>query len=63
MAASQRVDERKLVLDVLKLHPSVPGYKLALAARKRPDIQAEADAAVRVITQKLRRKGIDVSKL
>lgn len=63
LAAAQRVDERKLVLDVLQLHPSVPGLKLAIAAKRRNDIQREAEAAIRVIAQKLRRKGVDVSKL
>lgn len=63
MDASQRTDERKLVLEVLQLHPSVDGLKLAIAAKQRPDVASEAEAAAQVIAQKLRRKGVDVSKL
>jgi hypothetical protein len=48
-----RNDERRLVLDVLKLHPSAAGLKLANDAKKIPAVKAEATAAARVIAQKV----------
>jgi HEAT repeat protein len=63
MQAAQRTDERKLVLEVLQLHPSIDGLKLALAAKQVPAIEDDASAAARAIAQKLRRKGVDVSNL
>lgn len=63
MQAAQRTDERKLVLDVLQLHPSIDGLKLAIAAKQVPDVKDDASAATRVIAQKLRKKGVDVSEL
>lgn len=63
MDVSRRTDEQKLVLDVLKLHPSPAGLKLVINAREVPVLKADATAATREIAQKLRRKGVDVSKL
>lgn len=63
MQAAQRTDERKLVLEVLQLHPSIDGLKLAIAAKQVPEVKNEAAAATRVIAQKLRKKGVDVSDL
>lgn len=63
MATSWRIDEKKLVLDVLQLHPSIEGLKLAIAAKQMPDVKDQATAATRVIAQKLRKKGVDVSAL
>lgn len=60
---AQRPDEQKLVLDVLKLHPSPATLKLALEAREIAGLEKDATAASREIAQKLRRKKIDVSKL
>jgi HEAT repeat protein len=54
--ATGRLAERKLVLDVLKLHPSAAGLNLATNAMKIPALKADATAAATVISQKVRRK-------
>lgn len=61
--ATRRVSEHKLALDVLKLHPSAAGLKLAINAMKVPVLKADATAAALVIAQKVGGKGVDVSKL
>ena len=61
--ATRRPAERKLVLDVLKLHPSAPGLKLAVEAMKIPALKATATPVALVIAQKVGGKGSDVSKL
>ena len=61
--ATLRPSERKLVLDVLKLHPSPSGLKMAIEARKIPTLKADATSASLVIAQKVGGKGADVSKL
>jgi HEAT repeat protein len=53
--ATGRIAERKLVLDVLKLHPSAAGLELATNAMKIPALKADATAAVAVIAQKVRK--------
>ncbi len=63
MEISRRTDEQKLVLDVLKLHPSIEGLKLAIDAKQIPEVKADASAATLVIAQKLGGKGVDVSAL
>ncbi|WP_372898085.1 HEAT repeat domain-containing protein [Stieleria sp.] len=63
LEVASRIDEQKLVLDVLKLHPSVAGLKLALDAKAIPAIKADATAAAEEIAQQLRKKGVDVSRL
>ena len=60
---ANRIDEQKLVLDVLKLHPSVAGLKLAIDAKSIPAIKADATDATAEIAQQLRKKGVDVSRL
>lgn len=60
---TSRISERRLALDVLKLHPSPAGLKLALSAMKMPELKADATAAAMVIAQKVRKNGIDVSQL
>ena len=61
--ATRRPTEHKLALDVLKLHPSVEGLKLAMNAMKTPGLKADATAAALVIAQKVGGKGVDVSRL
>ena len=63
MQTARRVEEKKLALDVLQIHPSIPGLKLAIAAKDDPQVKDHAAAATRVIAQKLRKKGVDVSAL
>jgi hypothetical protein len=60
---ARRSDEKKLVLDVLALHPSVAGLKLAIDARQVAEVKDEATATTLAIAKKLRGKGIDVSGL
>ena len=62
-SATRRISEHKLTLDVLKLHPSVEGLKLAINAMRVPVLKADATAAALVIAQKVGGKGADVSKL
>ena len=54
--ATSRLPERKLVLEVLKIHPSAAGLKLATDAAKVPALKADATAAATVIAQKIGRK-------
>lgn len=61
--STRRLSEHKLALDVLKLHPSAPGLKLALDAMKMPGLKADASAAAMAIAQKVGGKGVDVSAL
>ncbi len=58
-----RHDEKMLVLDVLKLHPSKPGLALAIKAKQIPDLNNEASEAAMVIAKKLSGRGVDVSEL
>ncbi|MDA1017251.1 MAG: HEAT repeat domain-containing protein [Planctomycetota bacterium] len=61
--ATLRPAERKLVLDVLKLHPSPAGLTLAINATKVPALKSDATAAALVIAKKVGGKGVDVGKL
>ncbi|MCH7687868.1 MAG: HEAT repeat domain-containing protein, partial [Planctomycetes bacterium] len=61
--ASRRPAEQKLVLNVLKLHPSTGTLKLAIKAMQVPKLKEEATQATLVIAQKLGRKGVGVNKL
>jgi HEAT repeat protein len=60
---AKRSDEKKLVLEVLQLHPSRPGLELAINAKKLPEVKNEAAAATTAIAKKLSDKGVDVSDL
>ncbi len=61
--STRRSAEQKLVLDVLKLHPSVAGLHLALKSMQIAAVKDEATQAALVIAQKVGGKGADVSKL
>lgn len=63
MEATKRTSEHKLALDVLKLHPSAAGLKLAVNAMKDPKLKTDATATAMTIAQKVGGKGVDVSKL
>ena len=54
--ASLQAAEQKLVLDVLKLHPSTEGLALANKAKLVAELKEDATQAVTVITQKLAAK-------
>lgn len=53
--------EKKLVLDVLQLHPSVPALALSIKAMQDTGVKDEATQAVLVIAQKIGDK-VDVSE-
>lgn len=53
--------EQKLVLDVIKLHPSKETLAIAIKQLKTPDLKDAATEAVLVAAQKLGAKKIDVS--
>lgn len=60
--ASSRLDEKKLVLDVMKLHPSHATLNLATKAKQDPELTDAATAAALEITKKLKAKGITVKE-
>ncbi|MBP86164.1 MAG: PBS lyase [Planctomycetaceae bacterium] len=55
--------EKKLVLEVLKLRPSVEALKLAINVMRVPELKEEATQATLVIAQKIGGKGVDVRQL
>jgi HEAT repeat protein len=62
-AACRHPAEQKLVMDLLKLHPSFEGLKLAVKAmRDVPDLKDDATQAALVIAQKLGAKPEDAAK-
>ncbi|MFP6764501.1 MAG: HEAT repeat domain-containing protein, partial [Planctomycetaceae bacterium] len=60
---ARRSAEQKLVLDVLKIHPSVQGLKLAINAMQVPALKSDASQAVLVIAQKTGGNGADVRRM
>jgi HEAT repeat protein len=60
---AKQVAEQKLVLEVLKIHPSKETLNLAIKAIQNPALKEDATQATLVIAQKLGGKGIDVSDL
>lgn len=63
LAATRRSAEHKLVLDVLKLRPSVAGLRLAIEALKLPGLKGDATSAALLIAKKIRRNKADVAKI
>ena len=61
LTISRRSDDQKLVLDVLKLHPSAETLKVAINAKQIPEIKDDANAAALAIAQKLGATGANVS--
>ena len=55
--------ERQLVLDVLKIHPSPAGLKLAIEARETPELKIAATQTALAIAEKVGNQGIDMSEL
>ncbi len=55
--------DRKLVLDVLKLHPSAEAFLLATELAEAGELQSEATEVLTTIAQKLGGQGIDLEKL
>ncbi|MDA1053115.1 MAG: PBS lyase [Planctomycetota bacterium] len=58
---SRQAAEQKLVLDVLKLHPSTEALTLAIKVMQIPELKEDATEATLVIAQKLSGK-VDVSE-
>ena len=61
--ASRQPAEQKLVLEVLKLKPSIEGLKLAIKAKQIAELKDDATQATLVIAQKLSGKGDEVKEL
>jgi HEAT repeat protein len=60
---AKQVAEQKLVLDVLRIHPSMETLKLAVKSIQTPGLKEDATQATLAIAQKLGGKGLDVSEL
>jgi hypothetical protein len=60
---AKQAAEQKLVLDVLKIHPSKETLELAISAMEKPGLKDDATQATLAIAQKLGGKGLDVSEL
>lgn len=58
-----RPDEKKLVLDVLKLYPDAETFRLAQDAMRVPGLKPEVTEATLVIAQKMGGKKLDIAKL
>ena len=63
LEATDRTAEHRLVLDVLQLHPSAPGLKLAADATKIPALESNAKTAAMVIAKKVAKEGVDAREL
>jgi HEAT repeat protein len=61
--ATSRISEHKLALDVLKLHPSSHGLKIAMDAMKVAELKTDATTAAMTIAQKIGVRGVDANKL
>lgn len=59
LETAKRSNEKKLVLDVLKLHPSTDGLKLVVGLLESPELKTEATQTVLVIAQKVKGKKKD----
>ncbi|MCP4888526.1 MAG: hypothetical protein GY904_18165 [Planctomycetaceae bacterium] len=55
MDAAKRISEQQLVLDVLKIHPSQAGLKLANQAKLNPELKEQATATAQAIAAKLKK--------
>jgi hypothetical protein len=55
--------EKKLVLEVLKLYPSLETFKLAIKSLKLPELKEDATQAVLIVAQKLGNKAPEAREL
>lgn len=62
MDVASRLDEKNLVLDVMKLYPSQATFKLAVNAKRDPELTDAATATALEISQKLKAQGITVKE-
>jgi len=60
---ASRIDEQKLVLDVLKIHPSAEGLALAMQAQRVAALKTDATLAASQIAQKLGGKAVDIASI
>jgi hypothetical protein len=63
LEASQQPAEQKLVLEILKRYPNMASLKVAIKARQVPELKEDATQTALAISQKLKGKGVDVSKV
>ncbi len=63
LAAARRIDEKKLVLEVLKIHPSVASLQLAIKTMDVKEISNEARATALAIAKKVGGRDADVAAL
>lgn len=63
LIATDRTTEHKLVIDVLKLHPSTEGLQLSVKLINTATLKADASAAAIAIARKVGGDGVDVAKL
>jgi HEAT repeat protein len=57
LAAAKRIDEQKLVLQVLERYPSVDTLKVAVKAQETPELEEEAANVASAISRRLNDKG------
>jgi HEAT repeat protein len=57
LAAAKRIDEQKLVLQVLERYPSVDTLKVAVKAQETPELKEEAANVASAISRRLNDKG------
>ena len=60
---AQRMEEKQLVLDVLKVHPSQPGFLLANEIKRDPSLKDAASTTMLQIAQKIAGNDVDMSAL
>ena len=60
---ASRIEEQKLVLDVVQIHPSAEGLALAIKAQRVPALKTDATLAASQIAQKLGGKAVDVASI
>ena len=60
---ASRIDEQKLVLDVLKIHPSAEGLALAIQAQEVAALKTDATVAASQIASKLGGKAVDIASI
>ena len=60
---ASRIEEQKLVLDVLKIHPSAEGLALAIQAQRVAVLKTDATVAASQIAKKLGGKAVDIAAI
>ncbi len=63
LAASQQLAEKQLVLQVLERYPSGRTLRVAIEARRDPELKKQATQTTRTIARHLKNRGVDVNRL